>query len=64
MTNETTQIPPSGEALDTKVVSAVDGSANALANDGITSSNSITFVLSASIAGVEAADINNFECSY
>jgi hypothetical protein len=63
VTNETTQIPPSGEAPDTKVVSAVDGSANALANDGITTSNSITFVLSASIAGAEAPDINNFECS-
>jgi hypothetical protein len=63
VTNETTQKPPSGEAPDTKVVSAVDGSANALANDGITSSNSITFVLSALIAGVEAPDINTFECS-
>jgi hypothetical protein len=56
-------MPPSGEAPDTKIVSAVDGSGNALENDGITSSNSITFVLSASIAGVEATDINNFECS-
>ena len=63
VTNETTQIPASGEAPDTKVVSAVDGSANAVANDGITPSKSITFVLSASIAGIEAADINNFECS-
>ena len=63
MTNETTQIPASGEAPDTKVVSGVDGSANAVANDGITPSKSITFVLSASIDGVEAADINNFECS-
>ncbi len=63
VTNETTQIPAFGEAPDTKVVSAVDGSANALANDGVTPSDSITFVLSASIAGVEAADISNFECS-
>ena len=60
VTNETTQIPSHDARY--KVVSAVDGSANALANDGITSSNSITFVLSA-FAGVEAADINNFECS-
>jgi hypothetical protein len=63
MPNETTPLPPSGKVPDTKVVSAVDGSANTLANDGITSSNSITFVFSASIAGVEAVDINNFECS-
>ena len=63
VTNETTRIPASGEAPDTKVVSGVDGSANAVANDGITPSKSITFVLSASIDGVEAADINNFECS-
>jgi hypothetical protein len=62
VTNETTQIPPTGEAPDTKVVSAEDGSGNSLANDGITSSNSITFVLSASVAGVEATDIT-FECS-
>jgi hypothetical protein len=63
MANETTQRPASSEAPDTKVVSAVDGSANAVANDGITSSNSITFELSALIAGLEATAINKFECS-
>jgi hypothetical protein len=61
--NQTTQLPSSGEAPDTEIVSSVDGAGNAVNNDGLTPSSSITFVLSASVAGVTAADINNFECS-
>jgi hypothetical protein len=60
--NQTTQAPPSGEMLDTKIVSSVDGAGNAVNNDGLTPSSSIAFVLSSSIAGEEATDIN-FECS-
>ncbi len=65
VTNETTKIPATGVALDTKVVSAIDGAGKAVANDGTTSSSSIVFVLSASIAGIEngGAGINSFECS-
>jgi hypothetical protein len=58
VTNESSQIPSTVQPLDTKVVSAVDASGKAVANDGITPSNTIVFVLSASIAGM-----NNFECS-
>ena len=65
VTNETTKIPATGLALDTTVVSAIDGTGKAVTNDGITSSSSIVFVLSASIAGIEngGAGINSFECS-
>jgi hypothetical protein len=65
LSNESTQIPATVQGPDTKVVSAIDGAGKAVANDGITSSNSIVFVLSASIAGIEngAAGINSFECS-
>jgi hypothetical protein len=61
-----TQIPTSVQTPDTKVVSAVDGAGNAVPNDSITPSNSIIFVLSASIAGIEddgTSGINTFECS-
>ena len=61
--NQTTQIPTSSEAPDTEIVSSVDGAGNDVNNDGLTPSSSITFVLSASVAGVAAADINDFECS-
>ncbi|HEX6377789.1 MAG TPA: hypothetical protein VFZ60_01755, partial [Nitrososphaeraceae archaeon] len=61
--NLTTTIPTSTEAPDTEIVSSVDGAGNAVNNDGLTPSNSITFVLSASGAGVATEDINNFECS-
>src|SRR5687768_6414272 len=57
------QIPTSSEAPDTEIVSSVDGAGNDVNNDGLTPSSSITFVLSASVAGVAAADINDFECS-
>jgi hypothetical protein len=60
--NQTLRQPTSGEAPDTEIVSSVDGAGNAVNNDGLTPSSSITFVLSASISGVEAANIN-FECS-
>jgi hypothetical protein len=65
VTNESTKIPATVPALDTTVVSAIDGAGKAVANDGITSSNSIVFVLSASIAGIEngGAGNNSFECS-
>src|SRR5207342_363824 len=53
VTNESTQIPATVLGPDTKVVSAIDGTGKAVANDGITPSSSIVFVLSASIAGIE-----------
>jgi hypothetical protein len=61
--NQTAQQPASGEAPDTEIVSSLDGAGNAVDNDGLTPSSSITFVLSASIGGMAATDINNFECS-
>jgi hypothetical protein len=65
VTNESTKIPATVLAPDTKVDSAIDGAGKVVANDGITSSKSIVFVLSASIAGIEngGAGINSFECS-
>jgi hypothetical protein len=60
--NQTSQAPPSGEAPDTRIVSSVDGAGNAVSNDGLTPSSSITFVLSSTIAGEDATDIS-FECS-
>jgi hypothetical protein len=61
--NQTAQQPASGEAPNTEIVSSLDGAGNAVNNDGLTPSSSITFVLSASIGGMAATDINNFECS-
>jgi hypothetical protein len=66
VTNESMQIPTPVQPPDTKIVSVTDGDGNAVTNDGLTPSNSITFVLSASIAGIQEggqADIGNFECS-
>jgi hypothetical protein len=65
VTNESTQIPTSVQPPDTKIVSATDGDGNAVTNDDVTPSNSITFVLS-SIAGIQEggqAGIGNFEYS-
>jgi hypothetical protein len=66
VTNESMQIPTPVQPPDTKIVSATDGDGNVVTNDGLTPSNSITFVLSASIAGIQEggqAGIGNFECS-
>ncbi len=66
VTNESTQLPTSVQPPDTKIVSATDGDGNAVTNDAVTPSNSITFVLSASIAGIQEGGqegIGNFECS-
>ncbi|HVH90156.1 MAG TPA: Ig-like domain-containing protein, partial [Candidatus Acidoferrum sp.] len=66
VTNESTQIPTAVQPPDTKIVSATDGDGNAVTNDAVTPLNSITFVLSASIAGIQEggqAGIGNFECS-
>jgi len=63
--NNSANIPPiTGLSPDTKIVSAVDASGNAINDDGVTQSNSIVFVLSSPIAGLETGKAaSNFECS-
>src|SRR5207342_3243394 len=46
LNNKSTQIPATVLVPDTKVVSATDGAGKAVANDGITPSSSMVFVLS------------------
>ena len=49
---------------DTRIISAVDGNGTAVANDGVTPSNSILFVLSSSTGSIQQGRaFNNFECS-
>ena len=49
---------------DTRIISAVDGAGNAVANDGVTPSNSIVFVLSSSSDDIQqGTTFNSFECS-
>src|ERR1044071_9078954 len=49
---------------DTRIISAVDGSGTAIATDGVTSSNSIFFILSSSTGDIQKGTaFNNFECS-
>jgi hypothetical protein len=49
---------------DTRIISAVDRNGTAVANDGVTPSNSILFVLSSSTGSIQQGRaFNNFECS-
>jgi hypothetical protein len=63
MANQTTQTPTAKQAPDTEIISSADGTGRPVKNDGLTTTNSITFVLSASLDGVPITDTKNFECS-
>jgi hypothetical protein len=66
VTNQSTNIPSSVQPLDTSIVSAIDGKKNPVANDGITPSRTIIFVLLASNTGIvegNAIGMRGFECS-
>ena len=64
VSNATAERPKSVQQPDTMIISAVDGAGNAVANDGVTPSNSIVFVLSSSTDDIQqGTTFNSFECS-
>ncbi|MFZ0358375.1 MAG: hypothetical protein WAL53_09595, partial [Nitrososphaeraceae archaeon] len=64
ISNATAESPKSVQQPDTRIISAVDGAGNAVANDGVTPSNSIVFVLSSSTDDIQqGTTFNSFECS-
>jgi len=64
VSNATAERPNSAQQPDTRIISAVDGAGNAVANDGVTPSNSIVFVLSSSTDDIQqGTTFNSFECS-
>ncbi|MDW0205766.1 MAG: hypothetical protein QOK54_10570, partial [Nitrososphaeraceae archaeon] len=64
VSNATAERPKSVQQPDTRIISAVDGAGNAVANDGVTPSNSIVFVLSSSSDDIQqGTTFNSFECS-
>ena len=64
ISNATSETSTSVQQPDTRIISAVDRNGTAVVNDGVTPSNSISFVLSSSTGDIQQGTaFNNFECS-
>ena len=64
ISNATAETSTPVQQPDTSIISAVDGVGTAVANDGVTPSNSIFFVMSSSTGDIQQGTaFNNFECS-